>query len=462
MNTNSSFSRKADKSRIFFYISIVAATIVISFAFGIYSRNVKNLPYRFFSKIYSDIMTAYEETEIFLTKHPKHYLYPTRTGGNGVTINKIADQGELIFIAGFFKDYYEIRLLRPDGEIVNRWVIKFSEIFPDTSELPNPAATDWNSSVDGALALPDGSVVFNLENGGLVKLDRCGNIVWTLISSSHHSVELSEKGGFWVPGRNFYTSEQVSPAPPFPTPLEEDTILRVSDDGSLISTTSVPGLFYENGLESLLTSTGETFAFGTSWDEELVHLNKIAELKSDIADDFPLFEAGDLLLSLRQYNLIFVVDPDTWIIKWWKIGPWIRQHDPEFIPGGKIIVFNNNCYRKIYEEYPAIAEIPKLSNIIEHDPVTDTSRIILGNKDNQKFLSVIRGVQEFSPLDGSLFVAEYEGGRVIGTNKEGQVVWEYINRYDDDEVAEITEIHAYPKDYFNMTDWSCENNQAGN
>ncbi|MEJ2033380.1 MAG: arylsulfotransferase family protein, partial [Deltaproteobacteria bacterium] len=187
------------------------------------------------------------------------------------------------------------------------------------------------------------------------------------------------------------------------------------------------------------------------------HLNKIAELKSDIASDFPMFNAGDLLLSLRQYNLRFVVDPNSWTIKWWKIGPWIRQHDPEFIPGGKIIMLNNNCYRKAYDEYPSELDIPRVSNILEYDPLKDKSTILYSGEDDQGFLTVIRGTDEFLP-NGNIFITEFEGGRAFEADKEGHIIWEYINRYDQNEVAEITEGHIYQADYFDVTDWSCGEN----
>ena len=65
---------------------------------------------------------------------------------------------------------------------------------------------------------------------------------------------------------------------------------------------------------------------------------------------------------------------------------------------------------------------------------------------------------------GGLLITEFEGGRVLETDTPGQVIWEYINRYDQDEVAELTEARVYPVNYFEVTDWSCEanNNQMRN
>ncbi len=59
---------------------------------------------------------------------------------------------------------------------------------------------------------------------------------------------------------------------------------------------------------------------------------------------------------------------------------------------------------------------------------------------------------------GGLLITEFEGGRVLETDTTGQVVWEYINRYKQDEVAELTEARVYPANYFNVMNWSCEAN----
>jgi hypothetical protein len=460
MKTIPLFFKGFEKSKALFYISLAIVTVCGSFGYGLYSFMVRNLPYKFAKSIYVDVLTTFAEGEEHFTKHPKQFLFPARYDKSGVTVNNGDDHGELILIAGFFNGNHEIRLIRRNGEIVNRWIVKFSEIFRYKSRLSKPATTDWDTDIDGAMALPDGSVVFNLENGGFVKLDRCGHVLWTLPTTSHHSVIRAEGGGFWVPGRHYHKAGEVSPFPPFPTPFAEDVIMRISDEGSLMYEISVPKLFYDNHLEALLTATGENITGNLVWDEEIVHLNKIAELKDNIAGDFPMFHAGDLLLSERQYNLLFVVDPHTWIIKWWKIGPWVRQHDPEFIPGGKIIVLNNNCYRKAYDDYASVIEIPRVSNIIEYNFLTDKARVVYGGKSDQEFLNVIRGTNEFIPGVG-LFITEFEGGRAFETDKEGRLVWEYVNRYGQGEVAEITEGHVYGPEYFAVTNWSCAENSKG-
>jgi hypothetical protein len=446
-------------TKFLFYAISITGLLGLSFIFGLYSAANKTVVYEAVlalkNTVEESLNLVSEEASTLTKTHPKHFLQPARYDGTGVTVNDFADSDEeLIFLSGFFDETNQLRLIQRNGTVVARWPASFSEIFPDTSHLMNPPKTDWNIDIHGALALPDGSVVFNFERGGLVKLDRCGSIVWTLARESHHSVELAEGGGFWVPGKRFYSKESESPFPPFETPFYEDTIMRVSEDGEVLTEISVPKLFYDNGLEALLTATGHWFRSKMHWDHEILHLNKIEELTSAIANDFPMFDAGDLAISIRELNLVMVINPHTGKIKWWQIGPWLRQHDPEFIPNGKIIVFNNNIYptslKKVSDGNSLL-----ISNIVEFDFASDEHRIIYGGKKGQELLTKIRGKHELT-RNGGLLVTEFGSGRVFETDATGHIIWEYINRYDSDEVAEVSEARIYPDSYFRVSDWSCK------
>ena len=450
-----------DVSKFTFYTISILAALGLSFAFGLYSGAHKTKLYKAVQGLKNTVAKSLrlvkEEASTLTKTHPSHFLQPEKYEGSGVTVNDLSsDNKDLFLLSGFWEGGNEIRLIRRDGSIVNRWPVSFSEIFPDTSWKKDPPATDWNIDISGALALPDGSIVFTFGWGGLVKLDQYGKIVWKVERETHHSIEIAEDGGFWVPARHHHKEGTDSAFPPFETPFVEDTIMKISGDGEVVTEFSIPKLFYDNNLEALLTSTGDIFRFNMPWDREIVHLNKIEELPSDIAKKFPMFQANDIAISLRNYNLIVVLSPETRKIKWWKIGPWIRQHDPEFSPDGTIVVFNNNTYRTAFGKPPhndkSHAMIPRISNIIAYNPVEDTHKVIYGGKKDEEMLSVIAGKFELKNT-GGLLITEFEGGRVFETDGEGRIIWEYINRYDSDEVAEITEARIYPHSYFSNTHW---------
>jgi hypothetical protein len=207
----------------------------------------------------------------------------------------------------------------------------------------------------------------------------------------------------------------------------------------------------------MMTATGEIFDQRRDWfDGEMVHLNKIGELPSALAPAFPGFEAGDLLISLREQNMLAVIDPDSWRVKWHQVGPWLRQHDPEFNADGTLTVFNNNAYRyALLGGEQADPDLPLTSTIERVDPATHRTKTLYGNAEGERFMSVIRGKQDPLP-EGGLLITEFEAGRVFEVDAGGDTVWEYINRHDADHVAELTEARLYPRSYFTQTDWSCQ------
>ncbi|MEM7022433.1 MAG: arylsulfotransferase family protein [Pseudomonadota bacterium] len=454
-----------DVSKIVFVVLSVLFLGLFIFLLGMYSGVTRSLPYRVVSKLWDDAKLVYRETVNHLPDgEPVHFLQPARGPGTGVTVNERDDEN-LVLMAGFFDGGNELRLISRDGAIVAHWPVRFSEHFPDPTHLTNPPETDRNVDIHGALINPDGSVVFNYEDSGTVKLSRCNVVLWTLPHATHHSVEKAEEGGYWIPGSRRVSSTDAEAFPPFTdaapdVPFADRLILKVTEDGAIDLELSVTQALYDSGLEPILTAGGFPFREQSAWDRELVHLNKIGELPSAMADAFPQFEAGDLVLSLRNFNLVFVVDPDDGRVKWHHTGPWRRQHDPEFSPDGTIVIFNNNTYEtELIDRSVSDPNTPRVSNIIRIDPMTGQTEIVYGMNPDQEMLSVIRGKHDLTP-DGGLFITEFEAGRVFEVDAEGETVWEYINRYDDERVLEITEGRLYPGAYFEVDDWSCPSETA--
>ena len=57
--------------------------------------------------------------------------------------------------------------------------------------------------------------------------------------------------------------------------------------------------------------------------------------------------------------------------------------------------------------------------------------------------------------NGNLLITETEAGRVFEVDELGDVVWEYINRYDENESGELMAAARYPEGYFTVSDWTC-------
>jgi len=343
--------------------------------------------------------------------------------------------------------------------------VRFSQIIKETSHIKTDyfvPKTDWNVEIHGALALPDGSIVFNFERTGLAKLDRCGNIQWTLHRMTHHSVKQSDDGGFWVPGIRYFEKKDASPFPLLQTPYYEDTLLKVSGDGEVLAEISLPGLFFRNNLHgTILFANGlpgidVEKSLPEKNDGEITHLNHVEELSATISAAFPEFAAGDLLVSERDFNLIMVIDPKTQQVKWHQRGPWIGQHDPHFESNGRISVLSNNndgTETGTLLGGSSIMEIdPRKGS--ELDPNTGAITVKFGGTPSQKMYTEIRGKHQYLSNE-NILITETEAGRVFEINRKNEVVWEYINRYDKDSAAIVTQAIRYPESYFTVNDWTC-------
>jgi hypothetical protein len=92
---------------------------------------------------------------------------------------------------------------------------------------------------------------------------------------------------------------------------------------------NVLDILYANDLERHLV--GGLGPYPQEIPKDPTHLNKVEPLDPSVADEYPLFEAGDLLVSLRHPSLVFVFDPASGTVKWHASHPFIYQHDPDFI-----------------------------------------------------------------------------------------------------------------------------------
>lgn len=442
-------SSKSDPSKIAFVASSIGLVFLAGFLVGV----LRLPPYGALKFGLDAVLEVGQNRETLVFQRPESFLEPARHDGDGVTVldpNRMAPG--LTLLSGFFGESNEVRLVDAGGEPVARWPVDVTEIFPDLDHIEPPGhrPTDgWGTDIHGALALSDGSVLFNFEYMGLVKLDRCGEVVWTLPRMTHHSIHPSVDGNFWVPDRVFVLDN--SELPPLTTPYHEDLILKVSPEGRVLQEISVPGLMLRNGLQSLLTANSH-FDVSERPRLEIVHVNDIEELTPELAPAFPDFEAGDLVLSLRHLNLLMVVDPDAETVRWHRTGPWIRQHDPDFRPDGTITVFDNNAdgaLGALFGGSRIVSVTPSATA-----PSTGPVDVLYGGTEEQAMYTDIRGKSQTLP-NGNLLVTEALAGRVFEVTPDGELVWEFINRYDDDEVARLSDAVRYPPDHFRVETWTC-------
>ncbi len=142
------------------------------------------------------------------------------------------------------------------------------------------------------------------------------------------------------------------------------------------------------------------------------------------------------MLSLRNRNMIVVTDAKVTKIKWWKIGPFMRQHDPDWEKGGKITVFDNHSDESLDGSRAGGSRIWQI------DPATGAAVTLYGGRADQFMYSPERSTHQTQP-DGNIMITEAQSGRAFEVTPAGKIVWEYVNRYDRDRVTWLHDAEAF-------------------
>ncbi len=322
----------------------------------------------------------------------------------------------------------EIRNLK--NEIVHSWTIDWFDIWPNATHL---AASDKPKSrpgthIHGAIVTEAGDLIFNFERLGLVKLDRKSNVIWRLPVRTHHTVFQADNGNLWVCG--FDDSRNLSNTYPSLRSALDEMIMEVDLDGNILRKIHMVDVLEQNNLRGVLYLHSPVSSKGVvSVSGDILHLNDVEIFPDHMTEG--LFQHGDIMVSLRNVSTILVLDPKTLKVKFRSTGVVNLQHDPDFVDGNTITVFDNN---------PQYYEGRKLrSRIVEISAPSGKSRVIFQGNEKHPFFSNIMGKHQWLP-DGNLLITETQMGRAFEVDPQGDLVWEFRNRVGAGEVAVVEEV----------------------
>ncbi|MES9884956.1 MAG: arylsulfotransferase family protein [Sedimenticola sp.] len=317
--------------------------------------------------------------------------------------------------------------LSPNFEVSNIWILDEGEISGEEPRDP------FKKFIHGFAILKDGSVIFSYDGGvSLQRIDQCGSRIWAIAGHFSHSVSLDSNEEFiWTildSKENDYETRLVKVA---------------ADSGEIVKVISMEDIITANPLIDILEirkqdyndSSGNSRNTDESWLHDPYHLNDVEPLPKNLVSSFEGFKEGDLLVSSRSLNLIFVIDPESLQIKWWLYGATRRQHDPDWGAKGEFIVYDNRMGR----DY---------SQIVSISPKSYKAEVFFDGRANN-FYSRIRGKQQIAKT-GNLLVTSPQQGRFFEVNTDGKVVLELINTVPESERLNyvISEVIWLPKNTF--------------
>lgn len=150
---------------------------------------------------------------------------------------------------------------------------------------------------------------------------------------------------------------------------------------------------------------------------------------------FDVNDAGDIVFSARNADRVAIIDNASGEIRW-KFTKTHGQHNPTFTPAGNVQVFDNGHAG---------------SRVLEIDPEKDEIVWQFAGQPFQQFFS--GHISGASRLDsGNVLVCEGTSGRLFETNRNRQVVWEWINPFLNNNkrgepTVSIYRAHRYSADH---------------
>ena len=368
-----------------------------------------------------------------------NYDYPKNASDGSIPLpySKFRDKREppLIFldqehrtgyrvIVGAFdmlQSFWGALLIDPEGQIIHSWNLT-------TEHIPGKFKSDRMKNLYGVHVFPDGSVIYNMteRSGGIVKVDACSNIVWNLLGSFHHAVSPDEDGSFWT-----FIGKSAT--------YDQDLVRASQKTGEILSQIKMADVRAAN-------PNLHIWNLGLLGNQEIGHMthaNDVDPLPQHLVADFPGLEAGDLAISYASTNLVFILNPQTLLVKWWRVGVSDFHHDPDWEPGGMISLFSNN--QRSDKGSSDIVTIDYLS--MKDELSVDGGPL--------KFYSNANGRHQLTPY-GTRLVTSSKQGWAFETDENGKVIFSFVNNVDSKErqALHLSEAWRFDEDYFETDFWN--------
>ena len=291
----------------------------------------------------------------------------------------------------FTNDMTQIYLMDLEGRIVHTWNVPGNK-----------------KQCEYARMLENGDLLVICLLQSLVKLDWDSNLLWDRKLHIHHDIDVLQD-------RTILALVQERPVRYNSYNVLFDSIIRLSPQGKIQDRWST--FMQHEKLKrfhppSALDRPPDSKRPGNF---DYYHLNTIQSLP-----DTPLgkrdkrFQRGNLLICLRNVNLIAILDRDSKEVVWaWGSEILDFPHMPTMLSSGNILIFDNGMRRKY-------------SRVLEINPAT--KRIVWEYKANplKKFFSALQGSSQRLP-NGNTLISESSQGHVFEVNRVGELEWEFWN-----------------------------------
>lgn len=317
---------------------------------------------------------------------------PASGRGLGVlTLNRERVQpGVNLYVSGHAP---EAILMDMEGRVLHRWHCPFERALPDRS--PSIETGFFRR----ARLLPDGDLIALYQGGGLVRLNRDSEIVWSAGIGAYNDLFVDADDRIVV----LTKTARRMPGLGRSSPVLEDSVTLLDGAGRIVRSISLLSALLEAGLGHLLDTDKTDNA-------DILHSNTVTVLDSAAAVH-PGFEPGNILVSMREIDLLAVLDPATGRFTWTLQGAWRRQHQPSVLSDGRLLLFDN-------------LGAEGATRVLEVDP-GDGGIVWDYRGPSHRPLHSPEAGSCARLANGNTLISDSEQGRALEITPDGSIVWEF-------------------------------------
>jgi hypothetical protein len=414
VRANETSGNPGSLSSILLPAAFVSAIGFLGFVAGSYAMFAEALPARYLADAYRGGEALLAAKTQYNSPYPSGFWQPERTEQGGVTAYDPARavNGYNLYTSG---EGQRAVLVSMTGEILHEWQLPFSAIWDDTASVKDPRP-DSMIHYRTAHLYPNGDLLAIYEavgdtpwGYGLAKMDKDSRLIWKYLAGAHHDLSVAPDGNIYVLTheiRNTIIDQWRHLKPP----RVDDFVVVLSPDGQVLKKVSL--------LDALVASPYARMLNTVAWysKDDYVHANAIDVVDEQAAARISGMPGHQVLVSMRELGAIGLLDLDREIFTWALRGSWLGQHDPDLLPNGNVLLFDN------YGHYGAGG----ISRVIEFDPSTLEIVWSYAGDEAHPLESKLRSDQERLG-NGNTLITESDGGRLLEVTPGGDIVWEYVN-----------------------------------
>lgn len=344
------------------------------------------------------------------------FWQPARTDGRGVLRHDPARAHQGLTLYSSSHDH-RVFLIDMSGRVVHEWFVPYSRVWERGGKVSHPRADPF-VHIEKAHLLPGGDLLVMYTavgdtpwGYGLAKVDRNGRVIWKYLGNAHHDFALDTAGNIFVLTHEV-TKRDLPGFGHLNKPRIDDFIVKLAPDGRVLQKLWLTGVFAQSRF-------GHRLHYSSWWahvmNGDYLHTNSI-QILEDAVPGIAGSGSGQALVSMRDISTIALIDMTAEKAVWAAAGPWLRQHDAQVLPGGRILLFDNE----------GAVGGPGPSRVLEFDPGSHKVNWSYGDRPGEALDSATRSSQ--SRLDnGNTLIVESRAGRLIEVTPTGDIVWEFVN-----------------------------------